>query len=167
MSAPAIRLEPWGAGDFELLRACVGDAAMMEHLGGPESEQKLRERQQRYEREGSNQFRIVEPESGTGVGWVGFWEREWHGTQVYEIGWAVIPAFQGRGIASAATRQALALARGTGERRYAHAYPSVHNVASNALCRRLGFRLLGPFDFTFRGELMSCNDWQFDLSADG
>ena len=166
MSAPAIRLEPWGARDFELLRACVGDPAMMEHLGGPESGQKLLERQQRYEREGSNQFKIVEPGSDAGVGWVGFWEREWRGAQVYEIGWAVIPAFQGRGIASAATRQALALARVRGERRYAHAYPSVHNVASNALCQRLGFSLLGSFDFTFRGELMSCNDWQFDLGAD-
>lgn len=166
MSAPAVHLEAWGSGDLELLRACVGDAAMMEHLGGPEAEPKLLERQQRYEREGSGQFKIVERGSGAGVGWVGFWEREWRGGPVYEIGWAVIPAFQGRGIAGAATRQALAIARDRGECRYVHAYPSVDNVPSNALCRRLGFSLLGAFDFQFRGEQMSCNDWRFDLLAD-
>lgn len=167
MKAAAIRLEPWRSGDLELLRACVSDPAMMEHLGGPESEEKVLERQQRYEREGSNQFKIVEPESGAGVGWVGFWEREWRGAQVYEIGWAVIPAFQGRGIAGAATCEALARARRLGERRYVHAYPSVHNGPSNALCRRLGFRLLGPFDFDFRGLPMRLNDWRFDLLAAG
>jgi hypothetical protein len=34
------------------------------------------------------------------------WEREWRGAQVYEIGWAVIPAAQGRGFASSATGDA-------------------------------------------------------------
>jgi RimJ/RimL family protein N-acetyltransferase len=161
-----VRLEPWGRGDAALLRQCVGDPMMMEHLGGPESEEKLAERQSRYEAEGSDQFKIVEEESGVGVGWVGFWEREWQGAQVYEIGWAVVPAFQGRGIARAATGQALEIARRTGGRRFIHAYPSVENAPSNALCARLGFELLGANEFEYKGTAMRCNDWRFDLLAD-
>jgi len=83
---------------------------------------------------------------------------------VWEIGWAVLPAFQGRGLATAATALALDRAREEGSRRFVHAYPSVDNPASNALCRRLGFELLGDDEFEFPpGQLMRCNDWCFDL----
>ncbi len=139
---------------------------MTEHLGGPESEAKLLERQRRYESEVPHQFKILDEASGVGVGWVGFWERDWHGAPVYEIGWAVVPAFQGRGIATAATRAALATARRQGGRRHVHAFPSVDNAPSNALCRRAGFSLLGSFNFEYQGQAMTCNDWQFDLRSD-
>ena len=162
-----IRLAPWGRGDLELLRQCVGDPVMMENLGGPETEQKILERQKRYEPPGSGQFKIVDQKSETGVGWVGFWDRGSQNEQVYEIGWAVIPEFQGRGIASEATRQLLELARRERRWRYAHAYPSVTNGPSNALCQRLEFELLGAYDFEYPpGTPMRCNDWRFDLLAD-
>ncbi|MGE5334441.1 MAG: GNAT family N-acetyltransferase, partial [Nitrososphaerota archaeon] len=44
---------------------------------------------------------------GEAVGSVGYWENSWHGEDIYEIGWLVLTAFQGRGIASAATTQAI------------------------------------------------------------
>ncbi|MDQ6820287.1 MAG: GNAT family N-acetyltransferase [Actinomycetota bacterium] len=167
MGRPKIRLEPWGRDDLELLRECVGDPAMMEHLGGPESEQKILERQQRYEPPGSGQFKIVDQRSEAGVGWVGYWDRDSPGEQVYEVGWAVIPEFQGRGIARAATRELLELARREGGRRYVHAYPSVSNRPSNALCQALGFELLGESEFEYPpGTPMRCNDWRFDLVVD-
>jgi len=40
-----VRLEPWGPDYLPLLRQGVGDPAMMLHLGGPESEAKIAERQ--------------------------------------------------------------------------------------------------------------------------
>src|SRR6476469_2915928 len=70
---------------------------MMEHLGGAETPEKMAERQARYERPGSGMFKIVDDESGAAVGSVGYWEREWHGETVHEVGWLVIPEFQGRG----------------------------------------------------------------------
>jgi RimJ/RimL family protein N-acetyltransferase len=153
-----VRLELWGEGDLALLRGLVGDPAMMVHLGGPESDAKVAERHGRYAVPGSNQFKIVA--GGEDAGWVGYWDRD----EVYEIGWAVLPAFQGRGLASAATVLALDRARAEGRRRYVHAYPSVENPASNALCRRLGFTLLGVDEFEFPpGQTMRCNDWRFDL----
>ena len=53
---------------------------MMEHLGGPESPEKIVERQERYERlpgDGPGKmFKIVEAATGESVGSVGYWERE-------------------------------------------------------------------------------------------
>ncbi|HST26452.1 MAG TPA: GNAT family N-acetyltransferase [Gaiellaceae bacterium] len=159
-----VRLEPWGPGDLPLLQKLLGDPAMMEHLGGPETPEKIAERQARYERPDSRQFRIVDGATGEAVGHVGYWERDWHGEEVYEIGWLVLPAFQGRGIAGAATRQAIEIARSGSARRFLHAYPGVDNVPSNAICRKLGFELLGPCEFEYpKGSWMQCNDWRLDL----
>ena len=138
---------------------------MMTHLGGPESPEQIAARQTRYEAD-PRQFRIVDEATGEGVGWVGYWEREWRDEDVYEIGWSVLPAFQGRGIAGAATRAALAAARDDGDRRFIHAYPAVDNGPSNGICRKLGFTLLGPHEFEWpkgSGIMMRCNDWRFDL----
>ena len=47
-----------------------------------------------------------------------------------------------------------------------HAYPSVDNAPSNAICRRLGFRLAGAVDVEYPpGTTMRCNDWRLDLAA--
>jgi RimJ/RimL family protein N-acetyltransferase len=168
----AVRLEPWGEGDLPLLETLLGDPTMMEHLGGPESREKIAGRQVRYERLADSgtgrMFKIVVEATGEAAGSVGYWERTWRGEQVYEIGWSVLPAFQGRGIASAATAQAIAAARADGKRRFLHAFPSVENPPSNALCRRLGFTLVEACDFEYPpGSFMRCNDWRLDLAAGG
>jgi RimJ/RimL family protein N-acetyltransferase len=162
-----VRIEPWGAGDQPLLEQLVGDPAMMEHLGGPESADKIAERQGRYEQPDSGMFKIVDVASASGCGSVGFWEREWRGRTVYEVGWSVIPSFQGRGIAVAATSLVLARARDGGEHRFVHAFPAVDNPPSNAICRRLGFTLLEVCRFEYPpGNWMNCNDWQLDLTVE-
>ena len=166
VQAAIIRIEPWGKPDLPLLQKCLADPVMMEHLGGPESMEKIAERQARYEKPGSRQFKIVDEATGEGAGWVGYWEREWQDNDVYEIGWAVIPSFQGRGVASSATSQAIAIARSEEKRRFLHAYPSVDNGPSNGICKKLGFTLLGAHEFEFpKGSWMRCNDWRFDLFA--
>jgi RimJ/RimL family protein N-acetyltransferase len=170
MSARSVRIEPWDAADRPLLQALNGDPSLMAHLGGPESREKIAERHARYLAgpEGDSMFKIVEGSAGEGVGWVGFWEREWRGEQVYEIGWSLIPAFQGRGIASAAAAEAIAIAASRGGHRYAHAFPSVANAPSNAICRKLGFTLVEEREFEYPpGRSMRCNDWRLDLRASG
>jgi RimJ/RimL family protein N-acetyltransferase len=165
---PAIRLEPWGRDDLELLERCVGEESMMRHLGGAESTEKIAERQRRYERPGSGQFKILEPDGGEGAGWVGYWDREWQGEEVYEVGWAVIPAFQGRGLAVAAAREVIAEVRTEARHRFVHAYPAVENAASNAICSRLGFVLLGPLELEYPpGRPLRGNDWRLDQPATG
>lgn len=164
-------LEPWGPGDLALLERLMGDPRMTQHLGGPETPKKLRERQARYESlEGGDRiFRIVDRASGAGagVGSVGFWTKEWRDAQVYEIGWMVVPEFQGRGIAATATAQAIQCAKHDDKHRFMHAFPSVENAPSNAICKKLGFVLLEACQFEFpKGHFMKCNDWCLDLRAD-
>ena len=45
-----VHIEPWGQGDLPLLEKLLGDPAMTQHIGGPETLEKLAERQARYER---------------------------------------------------------------------------------------------------------------------
>ena len=165
MSA-TVTLEPWGSGDLPLLERLMGDPRTTEHLGGPESPDQLRERQARYEHleGGDRMFKVVDVASGAGVGSVGFWTKEWRDEQVYEVGWMVVPEFQGRGIAVAATAQAIELARHDDTHRFMHAFPNVDNAPSNAICRKLGFELLEACEFEFpKGHFMTCNDWRLNL----
>jgi RimJ/RimL family protein N-acetyltransferase len=163
-----VTLVAWGSGDLPLLERLMGDPRVTEHLGGPESPDRLRERQGRYERleDGDRMFKIVDVASGVGVGSVGFWTKEWRQQQVCEAGWMVVPEFQGRGIAMAATAQAIELAKHEDKHRFMHAFPAVDNAPSNAICRKLGFELLEASEFEFpKGHFMTSNDWCLDLRA--
>jgi RimJ/RimL family protein N-acetyltransferase len=138
---------------------------MTEHLGGPEDAESLDKRQARYQVADSRQYRIVV--DGQPCGYVGYWQREWHSEPVWETGWAVLPAFQGRGIASRAMHELLRVIAAESDRRPVHAFPSVDNAASNAVCRKLGFELMGAFDFEYPpGHPLRCNDWVLDLRGD-
>jgi RimJ/RimL family protein N-acetyltransferase len=113
-------------------------------------------------------FKIIDDATGEAVGSVGYWDKTWRGEEIYEVGWSVVPPFQGRGIASSTTAQAIGFARSEGRHRFMHAFPSVGNGASNAICRKVGFTLLEECEFEYPpGSLMQCNDWRLDLLATG
>jgi RimJ/RimL family protein N-acetyltransferase len=165
----AVRLEPWGEDDLPLVEKLMGDPEMTKHLGGPESPEKLAERQARYLRATDSKarmFKIVDEATGEAVGSVGYWEKVWRGERIYEIGWSVLPAFQGRGIAGIATAQVIDRAKAEKKHRFLHAFPSPDNAPSNAICRKLGFTLLGEVEFEFpRGNFAPSNEWRLDLTA--
>jgi RimJ/RimL family protein N-acetyltransferase len=166
--ADAISIEPWDAGDLPLLQQLMGDPEMMQHLGGPESSEKIAGRLERYIRSNGpdgRMFKILDGATREPLGSVGYWERTWRGNDVYETGWSVLPAFQGQGIAVTATLKAIDRARADGEHRFMHALPSVTNARSNAICKKLDFALLGECEVEYPpGSLMVCNDWRLDLS---
>jgi RimJ/RimL family protein N-acetyltransferase len=164
----AVHLEPWEPNDLRLLVSLVGDPVMMAHLGGPEPPEKIAARHQHYLQlgpRGSGQMFKVVDDTGAALGSVGYWPRTWHGQEVYETGWTVLPAFQGRGVATAAMGQVIALARAERTRQLMHAFPSVDNLPSNAICRKLGFTLMGESDVEYPpGQIMRCNDWRLALT---
>ncbi|WP_112470565.1 GNAT family N-acetyltransferase [Streptomyces triticisoli] len=164
--ANRVRLEPWGEDDLWLLRL-HNSPEMTAHLGGPESEDQLAARHRRYlALESGRMYRVVLADGGETVGAIGFWERAWRGGTVWETGWGVSPAFQGRGLAVRAALAVVAEARAAGGHRYLHAFPKTEHVASNAVCRRAGFTLLGPVDFEYpKGNRITSNDWRIDLAA--
>ncbi|MFD7903906.1 GNAT family N-acetyltransferase [Kitasatospora sp. NPDC059722] len=164
-----VHLEPWTDADLALLRR-VNTPEMKTHVGGPESEEQLLVRHARYldfVPSGLGcMYRIELLPGGEPVGTVGYGTRTWEGGTVHEMGWNVLPPFQGRGIAVAATRAAVAAARREARHRYLHAFPSVDNPASNAVCEKAGFTLLGETDFEFPpGRLMRSHNWRVDLRA--
>jgi RimJ/RimL family protein N-acetyltransferase len=156
-----ITLTPWSLDDHDLLHALNSDPVQMAHVGGPETDVKIADRNAKYAKD-PGQLRISV--DGEPAGWVGFWEREWHGEQVYEFGWSVLRAFQGRGVATQATLLALDAARETDGPRAVHAFPNTGNAPSNAVCRRAGFTLLGESSFEYPpGNVETVNDWRLDL----
>jgi len=177
-----VALRPWLDGDLGLLQRLLGDPAMMAHLGGPESPQAIEARHQRYlhpdDSIGGLFAVVVEDETRPAesspeppaaerrVGWVGFWETDWDGGGAWEAGWSVLPEFQGRGVATAATALLLDRARDDGTYQFVYAFPRVGNVASNALCHTLGFELIGEADVEYpKGHVSRSLAWRYDLQA--
>lgn len=164
-------LEPWDERGPALERR-ANTPGMQEFLGGVESEDSIMSRHRRFletvRSQSGAMFLIMLEDEPDPVGSVGYWEREWLDQTVFEMGWKVLPGFQGRGVAVGATIAAIGLAASEGRHRWAHAYPKVDNAPSNAVCRKAGFDLLGEVDFEYpKGNPIRCNDWRFDLKAVG
>jgi RimJ/RimL family protein N-acetyltransferase len=160
-------IEPWTAPDLDVLRR-VNTPWMKRHVGGPETDEQLLVRHHRYlDFAPSGQgrmFTIRLHSEREAVGTVGYAAHAWRQETVYEMGWNVLPPFQGCGIASEAAALAVTRARTEHRHRYLHAFPSVDNPASNAVCRKAGFSLVSECDFEFPpGRFMRSNDWSVDL----
>ncbi|WP_344335506.1 GNAT family N-acetyltransferase, partial [Kitasatospora putterlickiae] len=110
MDPALLRLEPWTDADLALLRL-VNTPRMREHVGGPEDEERMLLRHRRYLDFGPSgtgrMYRVVLEPEGAAVGTVGYAERAWRGGTVYEMGWNVLPPYQGRGIAPVAAPAAV------------------------------------------------------------
>ncbi len=163
---PQVELRPWSPDDLDLLRR-ANTPELMDQLGGVENDEQVVARHERYlrlQREGTAfQFRVVIPGHPEGVGMVGYWHRDEDGEPALEAGWSVEKQYRGRGIAPAAVTAMLALAHAAGETLPLHAYPRVDNPASNAVCRKAGFTLLGERDFEVTpGRILHTNDWVID-----
>ncbi len=168
----SIQLVPLRPEDEWLTAALETDPVMMEHLGGPldpDAVPALHARRLAGMERGDTWYFTIRLGDGTPVGAVCLWHDEAHPAGTSEAGWSVLPAYQGRGIASAAVRQLIELAREEGGRwGDIHAWPSVTNAASNALCRSAGFVHVGVADFVFRGHPLRCNEWVLrDPDSDG
>jgi RimJ/RimL family protein N-acetyltransferase len=163
-----LELRPWSQGDFWVLDR-TNSPEMTDHLGGPESEEQLASRHLRYlgiEGDAGRMYTVRGLPGGEVVGSIGFWSRTWRGEDIYETGWGVLPEFQGRGIAAAAAQALIRAAGRLGSRAHLHAFPSVDHPASNAVCRKAGFTLLGECEFEYpKGTFISSNDWVVDLPA--
>jgi len=166
-----VRLQSWSAGDLTLLERLLGDPAIMTHLGGPETSEQILRRHQRYirlsESETDHMFKIVCEPGGEGVGSVGYWRKVWREQQIYEMGWLVLPEYQGQGIGTKAAAALIAEVSVEPKYRFMHAFPSISNPASNAICRKLGFTLIEECQFEYpAGRSTWVNNWRLDLFED-
>lgn len=165
-----VKIRPWLDSDFSLLERLVGDPVMTQHNGGPETPEQISKRHKRYleittaDSYKARTFAAVLKSTDEAVGWVGYWESQWRGQVVYETGWSTLPAFQGRGFATQATRLAIEKARAEQKYPYIQAIPSISNLPSNALCKKLGFTLVEECDYEYPpGNWMRGNYWRLEL----
>lgn len=158
-----IALEPWSGRGYAVLLG-LNTPEQTAFLGGPESEEKLRSRHARYlDSKGDGQMFLVLAD-GEAVGSVGYWTREWQGREVYETGYGIVAEHHGRGLASAALRLCAAQAAREGGYDWLHAFPKAAHAASNAVCRKARFELMGECDFEYPpGHPIRCNDWRLQL----
>ncbi len=164
---PTISLRRWSDHDGPLLERLLGDPVMTEHLGGPKTPEQLRRRHARYctmDDATGRMFVIVAGPATESAGSIGYWERKWRGETIWETGWSVLPEFQGQGIAIRAITAVIDMLHAADTCRSVHAFPSVDNAPSNAICRKTGFTLLDEVDFEYPpGHIMRCSDWSLDF----
>jgi RimJ/RimL family protein N-acetyltransferase len=169
--AATMRLRDVTPEDYPLWVAMQCDPLMMAELGGPqplENMPRIFQNNLRSSQEGSAWIYVVlsdeEPEQPAGS--VVVWEAG-HGDESYnEMGWMILPAFQGKGLASRAVRATLDKARAEGRWGVIHTFPVVTNGPSNGVCRKTGFTLLGEVDFEYSGRPLRCNHWVIDLTKE-
>ncbi|MER7672818.1 GNAT family N-acetyltransferase [Kitasatospora sp. NPDC096128] len=164
----SLALAPWcGERGLEVLRR-QNTAELTEHLGGVESGEQVRRRHERYlamtDASVGRMFLLLL--DGEAAGSVGYWRHAWEGREVYETGYAVLPEFQGRGLAVRALLLCARRAAGEGVLEWLHAFPSVRHEASNAVCRRAGFELVGEVAFEYPpGHRIRSNNWRLALAG--
>jgi RimJ/RimL family protein N-acetyltransferase len=143
---------------------------MMAHLGGawPKERmpQKLRDNLAHVEAGTAWIFKIIADEdSNCAAGSVCIWENSWQGERINEIGWMILPSYQGRGLGAQAVRAILDKAQS--ERRWdvIHAFPGISNTASNSICRKMGFSMIEECAIEWAGHILQCNHWRLDLRS--
>ena len=164
-----VELRPITIDDLPLYEALRTDPAVMAELGGAHPKEdipRILQHTLRYGESGRGWALAIIPDPATGgaVGTLSVWESEDDdGQPINEIGWEVLPAYQGRGFASEAVRLVLDRARESGRWDVIHAHTGVDNGASNAICRKLGFEKLEECDIDYSGRILRCNHWRIRL----
>ncbi len=147
------------------------DPVMMADLGGPLPREGIEAKVARDVEAASTDaswILIIVPndrEPETVAGSLFLWSHEANGETISEVGWMVLPQFQGQGLGKASVRELLTRARDDGRWGRVHAFPGVTNTASNGICSSLGFTLLGEEDIDFADRSLRANHWALDLAS--
>ena len=162
-----IQLRRWSENDAGLLHR-GNTPEMTVHIGGPETEEQVVARHERYLRLWETQearcFVVVDGSEPLGA--ICSWKTTWRDQDVFEAGWFIVPEAQGRGAGSAALTLLIDDARAHDDgRRLLTAFPDENNAPSNALCRNTGFTLTGQRADVFRAATLMMNEWVFDLQS--
>jgi len=167
-----VRLRDVELADVDAYVRMQCDPVMMADLGGPLPREGVEDKVARDVRAvaaDADWIKMIVPDDAAAdvvAGNVVMWSHDEDGEPMSEIGWMVLPEFQGRGLGKLAVRMLLDLARGDGRWGLVHAFPATSNTPSNGICRSVGFRFAGEEDVTFAGRLLHSNHWVINPAAD-
>ncbi|MFF2652911.1 GNAT family N-acetyltransferase [Streptomyces sp. NPDC058045] len=144
------------------------DPVMMADLGGPLPRAGMADKVHRDAREAAEDIawlKMIVPDAtcpDAVAGMVALWAHDSDDGPVSEIGWMVLPEFQGQGLGKLAVRTLLEQAGRANRWGLVHAFPAVNNAASNGICRSVGFQLLAETAVFFSGRPLKSNHWVID-----
>jgi RimJ/RimL family protein N-acetyltransferase len=122
--------------DQALLEAIYCDPRMLVHLGDPMPREqvpaKLRSVVEGVQSGRDWYFVVMLDGSGQAAGAVCVWHSDFEGQPISEIGWTVLPDYQGQGLASRAVAAVLDKARVDKRWGTLHAFPATSNGPSRA-----------------------------------
>ncbi|WP_053690219.1 GNAT family N-acetyltransferase [Streptomyces sp. WM6372] len=148
------------------------DPVMMADLGGPQPPEQMAAKVRRDAEQAAADlawFKMIVPDPAAPevvAGTVNLWSHDCDQGPVSEIGWMVLPEFQGQGLGKRAVRALLELARDEDRWGIVHAYPATSNAASNGICRSVGFRFVSEAEVTFAGSVFKSNHWSVNPKTD-
>ncbi|MGN6678221.1 MAG: GNAT family N-acetyltransferase [Streptosporangiaceae bacterium] len=168
-----MRLRDVELGDVSAYVRMRCDPVMMAELGGPLPREGIDDKVARDVQEasaGDAWIKMIVPDEAAPevvAGSVTLWSHdEAGGVPITEIGWMVLPEFQGHGLAKRAVRMLLELARDDGRWGLVHAFPATTNNPSNGICRSIGFSCAGEQDVTFAGRVLRSSHWVINPAID-
>ena len=147
------------------------DPVMMADLGGPLPREGMPDKVRRDAEQAATDLAWIKmivpaPDACEEVaGTVTIWSHDTSDGPISEIGWMVLPEFQGRGLGKRAVRALLEQARDEDRWGTVHAFPARDNGASNGICRSLGFRFIAEREVTFADRVLRGNHWTIDPRA--
>ena len=167
-----VQLRDVELGDVQAYVRMRCDPVMMADLGGPLPREGMEDKVARDVRAvaaDDSWIKMIVPDEAAPdavAGTVVIWSHDEDGEPMSEIGWMVLPEFQGRGIGKLAVQMLLGRARDDGRWGLVHAFPATVNAPSNGICRSVGFRLADERDVTFAGRVLRSNHWVINPVAD-
>ncbi|MFD7032182.1 GNAT family N-acetyltransferase [Streptomyces sp. NPDC059917] len=159
-------------GDVDAYVRMRCDPVMMADLGGPQSREGMADKVRRDAEQAAADtawLKMIVPDPAAPevvAGTVTLWSHDGDDGPTSEIGWMVLPPFQGRGLGARAVRTLLEQARDADRWGIVHAFPATTNAASNGICRSVGFRFVARADVRFAGQLFTTNHWAVDPRSD-
>ncbi|MEU6604318.1 GNAT family N-acetyltransferase [Streptomyces shenzhenensis] len=144
------------------------DPLMMAELGGPLPRDRMPDKVRRDAIEAAadvSWIKMIVPDPDAPdvvAASVTIWSHEADDGPLSEIGWMILPPFQGRGLGKRAARTLLERARDEDRWGIVHAFPATSNGASNGICRSLGFRFIAEQNVTFADHVLRTNHWSID-----
>jgi RimJ/RimL family protein N-acetyltransferase len=138
-----LRFRAWNAADFEPFAAIYADEAHARYIGGAcerdEAWRRLAGVIGHWTLRGYGLWALEAKRDGSFVGWAGLWNPE--GWPEPEVGWTLVPAAHGLGLATEAALRARAYAYDNLGWTTAVSLISLPNQASVAVAERLGARM--------------------------
>ncbi|MFF0381874.1 GNAT family N-acetyltransferase [Streptomyces sp. NPDC004286] len=167
-----MRLRDVLPGDVDAYVRMRCDPVMMADLGGPLPREGMADKVRRDAQQAAKDtawFKMIVPDAARPevvAGTVTLWSHDAGDGPISEIGWMVLPEFQGQGLAKRSVRALLDEAREQDRWGLVHAFPATGNAASNGICRSVGFRFLSRTEVAFAGRTLMTNHWVMDPADD-